>query len=188
MIETGRRLVLTAVLSIIATGTTSQSVFSVVLAIGFVKLYGFYAPYVEDDDDIMAETGQYQILFTYFGALIMAGELLPHDLNPLVGYLLCMVNVGVPAITFYLIISSALVEYQDALAQSQAEDKEKGLEGDEPQKPFWRLLLPGSQQGMGKGPNDKGGDVELPQLRTAQPCTKLSSFVLFPSHFSSLNL
>jgi hypothetical protein len=94
-------------------------------------MYAYCAPYVKHDDDTMAEIGQYQILFTYLGALIVSGGLLPRSLNPLLGYLLCIVNIGVPALVLYLVVRKALragvsAQSSDGLNEREREVIPKG--------------------------------------------------------------
>ena len=48
VLETVRRLLLTAVLSVCGQGTSEQYVYGIILAIVFVKLYSSYKPYEED--------------------------------------------------------------------------------------------------------------------------------------------
>ena len=85
IIECYRRITITAVLSIISPGSSPQSVLSVLLSLLFIKMYGYYQPYEADTDDIIAEVGQFQIFFTYFGALILQNSLLHSSLNNTVG-------------------------------------------------------------------------------------------------------
>jgi hypothetical protein len=85
IIECYRRISLTALLSIISPGSSSQTVVSVLLSLIFIKMYGYYQPYEADNDDIIAEVGQFQIYITYFGALILQNSLLHSSLNNTVG-------------------------------------------------------------------------------------------------------
>jgi hypothetical protein len=85
IIECYRRITLIAVLSLISPGSSPQSVLSVLLSLLFIKMYGYYQPYEADNDDIIAEVGQFQIFFTYFGALILQNSLLHSSLNNTVG-------------------------------------------------------------------------------------------------------
>jgi hypothetical protein len=96
VVETGRRLLLTAVVSVVGTGSGSQIVFGIFIAILFIKLYSYYQPYVQvrtistialfvqpftlklpsrslqqDDDDFLQEVAQYQVFFTLFIALLI---------------------------------------------------------------------------------------------------------------------
>ena len=50
VVETTRRLLLTAVLSVCAPGSSEQAVYAVLLALLYIKLYGYYAPYDEDNN------------------------------------------------------------------------------------------------------------------------------------------
>ena len=71
VIETARRLILTAVLSVVAVGSNLQIIFGILIALLFIKLYGYYQPYERDDDDLLQEVAQYQIFMTLFVAFII---------------------------------------------------------------------------------------------------------------------
>jgi len=74
VVETTRRLMLTAVLSIIESGTSSQIVCAMLLAVFYVRVYSKFQPYKDEMNEILAELGQYQIFFTFFGSLIIKEE------------------------------------------------------------------------------------------------------------------
>ena len=95
IIETTRRLMLTAVLSVAEPGTTGQTVFAVVLAVMYIKLYGLFGPYTSTEDNMLSETGQYQIYFTFFCALIMQGALLGKEWDDVLGVFLVFINLSV---------------------------------------------------------------------------------------------
>jgi hypothetical protein len=137
VIETTRRLVLTAVLSVCSPGTSQQTVFSLLLALLFVKLYAYYQPYTSNREDILAETGQYQILFTFIGALIMQNDLLGDAYNGTVGFFLVLINLGV----FYLSSHFTFLEIKE-----EKEELDREVEAE----------LEGNEGGGGGG----GGDVE----------------------------
>jgi hypothetical protein len=101
VVETTRRLMLTAVLSVCGAGTSVQSIFAVLLGLLYIKLYGYYAPYDADSDDILAETGQFQIFFTFLGALIYQNELLGAQWNNVVAVALIVINAAVTALCTY---------------------------------------------------------------------------------------
>jgi len=94
IIETGRRLVLTAVLSVCLPGSGAQSILSLMFGVLFIKLYSYYQPYQFEIDDVMAESGQWQIYLTFLGALIMKNNLLGKSMNSFVGILLVVVNTA----------------------------------------------------------------------------------------------
>ncbi len=101
IIETFRRIMLTAVLSILAPGSSKQNVFGIVLTFLFTKLYGFYQPYLEDNDDLLADLGQVQIFFTFFATLIFSQHILNPQLNAMVSSLLVTINLLVILVGFY---------------------------------------------------------------------------------------
>ena len=121
MVETGRRLSLTAVLSVVAHGTSEQTVLSVMMSIFFVKLYAFYAPYSDDTDDVLAEVGQYQILFTFFAGLVVQGELIRSSLFGPLGIALVCINMGVMLVPLRLYYED-YQKTQEKLRRKQEEE------------------------------------------------------------------
>lgn len=109
IVDTTRRLLLTAVLSVITPGTSGQNVFSMLLALAYIKLYTFYSPYEKRATDILAEVGQYQIFFTFFGAMIFQNELLDKNVLDLIGASLILINMSVVIVT----IRFQLIDYLD---------------------------------------------------------------------------
>jgi hypothetical protein len=101
VVETTRRLMLTAVLSVCGAGSSAQSIFAVLLGLLYIKLYGFYAPYDADSDDILAETGQFQIFFTFLGALIYQNSLLGSQWNVCVSVVLIVINAVITVVFTY---------------------------------------------------------------------------------------
>jgi hypothetical protein len=115
IIETYRRLFMTAVLSVVDPGTSTQAVFAVLLALFFIKLYSIHAPYSTESDGILAEVGQFQIFFTFFGGLVIQGDLLGSTYNNAVGAVLVLLNLCV-------FLLGGFFQYQDTtevLAQSK---------------------------------------------------------------------
>jgi hypothetical protein len=102
LVETVRRLVLTAVLSVCAPGTSAQAVFSLLISLFYIKVYGFYAPYANRQDSVLAETGQFQVFLTFFGALIVQNALLPAFWSSPLGVLLIAMNLSVLYYTLYV--------------------------------------------------------------------------------------
>ena len=95
IIETVRRLVLTAVISVCLPGSGAQSVLALLFATIFIKLYSYYQPYQFEIDDIMGESGQWQVYFTFLGALIIQNDILGSKLNSFVGFVLVVVNATI---------------------------------------------------------------------------------------------
>ena len=101
ILETYRRLSLTAILSVIATGSSAQTVCAMSLAMVFVKSYDKLKPYEKDRVARIAEIGQIQTLFTFFGAHIIRGSLLGSDANSLVAASLILINLSVVLVPIY---------------------------------------------------------------------------------------
>jgi hypothetical protein len=95
VVDTTRRLVLTAVLSVCGAGTAGQAILALLVSQLYIKLYGHYRPYVEDKDDLEAEVGQYQIFLTFLGALICQRHLLSSEYEPAVTGVLIAINTSV---------------------------------------------------------------------------------------------
>lgn len=116
LIETSRRLMLTAVLSATGAGTSKQAVLALLLALMYIKLYAYFSPYEQTPSNTTAEIGQYQILFSFLGALVVMESLLGSGYNSTVGGLLILFNLGVvTAFSYY--------EIRDLLAE-RAEERE----------------------------------------------------------------
>jgi hypothetical protein len=95
VVETTRRLVLTAVLSVCGAGTGSQAILALLLAQLYIKLYGYCRPYLENMDDMEAEVGQYQIFLTFLGALICQRHLLGSEYDSAVSGVMVAINTSV---------------------------------------------------------------------------------------------
>jgi hypothetical protein len=61
----------------------------------YLKLYGYYAPYLNDSDDVIAETGQFQLFISFLGALVFQRHLLGDDWSNVAGVLLIVTNMVV---------------------------------------------------------------------------------------------
>jgi hypothetical protein len=48
-------------MSIVSTGTAAQVVFGLFISMLFTKLYTYFAPLREDEDDALQELAQYQV-------------------------------------------------------------------------------------------------------------------------------
>ena len=69
--ECGRRLSLTGLLMFVSPGSASQVVVAMILAMISIKVYGYFQPFIEDSDDILAEITQYSIFLTLLSALML---------------------------------------------------------------------------------------------------------------------
>ena len=130
MVETFRRLVLTAVMSVCAPGTSSQAVFSLLVSLFYIKVYGYYSPYSERQDSVLAETGQFQVFFTFYVGLIMQNSLLPDFWNSSLGIILIVINFGVIYYTFYVELNNVLQSDESPVEDEVIIDKSTEACGD----------------------------------------------------------
>ena len=71
IIETARRLLLTAVVSVTSPGTVEQIIFGIFLSLIFAALYAHFKPFMDDKLDWLQEIAQYQVFFTLFISLLI---------------------------------------------------------------------------------------------------------------------
>jgi hypothetical protein len=69
VVETLRRLLLTGGLLFLNPGTGGQVVASMIMCLGAMRIYAGYKPFVDKNNDLLAETAQWQLFFTMFAAL-----------------------------------------------------------------------------------------------------------------------
>jgi hypothetical protein len=168
VVETTRRLMLTAVLSVCGPGTSAQALFAVLLALMYIKLYGHYAPYLKGSDDAVAETGQFQIFLSFLGALVYQRQLLGDGWNSAVGTTLIVINMGVIVLFVYFAGTTLYREVQEADVTQltvRAADKPET-------SPRSRLSSPRTGMNLAKvyiAPCDaQDGSIELPHQQTSR--------------------
>ena len=71
VIETVRKLFLTGGLIFFNPGTGSQIVFSLLISLISMRVYAYYSPFIEADQDIIAEGAQWSLFFILFSALLI---------------------------------------------------------------------------------------------------------------------
>jgi hypothetical protein len=125
IIETYRRLFLTAVISVIGPGTSAQAVLAVLLALFCIKLYSVNTPYVNSQGGFLADVGQFQIFFTFFGALVIQGDLLGASYTDTIGVILVLMGCTILVVASYF----QWQDTKDLLAQAQGvlDKGEKGI-------------------------------------------------------------
>ena len=69
--ETARRLILTAILSVVDTGGGGQIIFGLLVSLIYLRWYAYANPYRNSEDSVMQEIAQYQVFFTLFLAFVM---------------------------------------------------------------------------------------------------------------------
>lgn len=76
VVELVRRIMLTAVICAILSGSTSQIVISMLFSMGFLFLYSTFQPYWNFHEDISQTTGQYMIFLVMFASLVLQSNLI----------------------------------------------------------------------------------------------------------------
>ena len=71
IVETARRLLLTAVVSVAGPGTVSQIIFGIFLSLVFASLYAHFQPFMDKKLDWLQEVAQYQVFITLFISLLI---------------------------------------------------------------------------------------------------------------------
>ena len=74
VVECTQRLLLTAIISLIMPGTSTQIVISSSLALTCVTLYSHCQPFASKSDNVLNEMGQWQTFITFLSALIIAQQ------------------------------------------------------------------------------------------------------------------
>ena len=126
VIETGRRLMLTAVVSVVEPGDNPQIVFGIFIALVYMKLYAYCQPFVRYEDDVLQEMAQYQIFFTLFIALLLKLEALPGQYYQLgLDFMLVIVNISTTLATVLFVLKfHEMLEARGAYAvKKEAERK-----------------------------------------------------------------
>jgi hypothetical protein len=141
VIETTRKLMLTAVLSVCDPGSPKQNLLGLLLSFGYIRLYSYYSPYDENNENVLAETGQMQILFTFFVIMALQQKMINESWNYGLGALLVIFNLSI----FVLTIRYEILNYRIMAKENleQMENTQKGkkeeLEDDgevEPEEAF----------------------------------------------------
>jgi len=129
VLETFRRLFLTAFISVIAPGTPAQAILAMVATLIFMRLYVAVNPFPSDDERLMSKAGQYQIFITFLAALIIQNNLLGNSANDSIGVLLILVNIGVLVLSGYFEVRSIRETRADKTEGGKAEKREFSLDG-----------------------------------------------------------
>jgi hypothetical protein len=166
VVETTRRLMLTAVLSVCGPGTSAQALLAVLLALMYIKLYGFYAPYLKDSDDIVGETGQFQIFLSFLGALVYQRHLLGEEWNNAVGALLILINTAVFFLFLYFAVTTLYREVKTVDISTLSVRQPKGSPSAPVMTPGRRAdprkvyVAPDSQEPIESRPQASGSNID----------------------------
>ena len=96
VVETLRRLLLTGGLLFLNPGTAGQIIASMIMCLGAMRVYAGYKPFVEDNNDVLAETAQWQLFFTMFAALAIRVDADDESLQDKQAFdvMLCVIQVA----------------------------------------------------------------------------------------------
>lgn len=120
VIETLRRICLTAVLSILSPGTPLQTVLSILFTLCFMQLYGSYAPYDDPRDDWLSDLGHIQVFLTFFAALILRNDLIHAE------YFIVFLGIALVALNvllFIVLVYLVTVSLHEVLGDVEEEGK-----------------------------------------------------------------
>jgi len=113
VVETVRRLVFTALIVIAVSTQNIQVVFTILISILFVKLYGSVRPYEDGVDNRLQELSQYQVFLTLFCGLVILTDALDGE-----GGIYAALDVFVVFVnTFTLIITPYYIYEQSSEVQ-----------------------------------------------------------------------
>ena len=106
-------------------GSVSQIVVALCICLASIRIYAYYAPFVDDSDDNLAETGQWAVFFVLFCALLLRVDVSgddPESQNRLT--VILMVLTLSPVI--FMVLLAALEIYsagREALEANDDDDK-----------------------------------------------------------------
>ncbi|KAH8062471.1 hypothetical protein JL722_3389 [Aureococcus anophagefferens] len=110
--ECVRRIALTGGLTIFSDGGALQIAMGLLIAMLSHRVYSAYEPYIEDDDDTLSEVAQTQLVFIFFGSLLLYIEANTDGergyANDLFGGVLMMVMSAGLLTAFYYVLIDAL--------------------------------------------------------------------------------
>ena len=61
----------------------------------YIKLYGYFNPYENGNNNVLAEIGQFQVFFTFFGGMVMYADGLSKPFREFMGFFLVAINLSV---------------------------------------------------------------------------------------------
>ena len=100
VVETVRKLVLTAGLIFFQPGTAAQIVLSILVCLLSMRVYSGWKPFVSEEHDKLAEVAQWQLFFVMFAALLIRVNMDGESLQDKVYFdlMLVIIQFGAPAL------------------------------------------------------------------------------------------
>ncbi|GMH70930.1 hypothetical protein TrST_g2374 [Triparma strigata] len=126
--ETWRKLMLTSGLIFFDAGTSSQIVVSIMICLFSMRIYSGYKPFILPNDDRLAETSQWQLFFTLFGALMLKVEVGNEDSTSQAAFeeLVTVIQFVIPVLLLY----QTLLERHKRAVGEEEEEEEDGVGGE----------------------------------------------------------
>jgi len=125
-----RRLLLSSFLIVISNygGSENATAFALYICLLSIKLYGYYSPFEEVEDDMVAECAQWQFLLIVLSMILIPylGNLEAFDI-----FLMVIANVGL-ALIFIIFVAKILQKYRKGRRTAKIESD--GVSAD-PEKP-----------------------------------------------------
>ena len=117
VVETYRRLILTAVIAVIDDEQSQQEVSAILLSFLFMEIYAHCHPYRLKEVAILSMCGQYQVFLTFIGALVIKNNLLGDENNDQVAGSLITLNLGVMILALYF----EIMDYRNGAGENKME-------------------------------------------------------------------
>jgi hypothetical protein len=122
IVEVYKRLFLMAIFPSIFYGYAAQYPITVLFCVGFTKLYDIFKPFESRSDNVLADVGQYQVLFVYYVGSIIYFESFDSNamLYSALDYSLITINLTILVLTFYF-------AYNDYIKLSKTSPQTSGV-------------------------------------------------------------
>ena len=134
VVETLRRLLLTGGLLFLNPGTGSQIIASMIMCLGAMRIYAGYKPFIENSNDVLAETAQWQLFFTMLAALAIRVNVDGESLQDKQAFdiLLCLIQIAAVGVGFtqYAFFKEDLAGAKEAIGDAQGRGAAKVGEGE----------------------------------------------------------
>lgn len=172
VLECVRRLLLTGMMVFFLEGTAVQIVIGIMIALASVKVYGFYLPFIDDGDDVLAEVAQWQTFLVLFGALLIRVDVTSDDEDQQDSYgaLFIFITIIGPIVGLVITVYERIVTIVSHLDDHQEILKENEDDGEESvrQPSTTEEYTPSTQNKMKKSGNKVFSEVSLLSLSNGQ--------------------
>lgn len=106
IIETYRRLFLTAFIAVIDPGSSFQFLCAICISYGFMRFYSQQNPYLEDQSSKLSQIAHNQIFFTYLAALFISNDLFSDETTSAVTVVLIMTLLALVCLALFFEVNN----------------------------------------------------------------------------------